>query len=216
MQLKKVHTKIDSLQKKHGEKNLCAIYGAGCIRNPKVMFIFMNPTAKNISAHKTWKGMRAPWLGTKNVWKLFYKTSVISKILFEKIKTLNQREWTQTFALQLYTEIANKKVYITNLAKCTQLDARPLKNYVFENYLEILYKEIEHINPKIIITFGNKVSSIILRKPITVSSYTNTKHETLQIKDRLFSIYPVYYPVGQGMRNMSRAIQRIRYIIKGR
>jgi len=49
---------------------LNAIYGAGKIENLKVLLVFMNPTAKNISAGKDWKGLKAPWLGTKHVWRL--------------------------------------------------------------------------------------------------------------------------------------------------
>ena len=73
MQIKSLHKKIDLLQLLYGDSSLQAIYGAGCINKPKIMFIFMNPTARNITADKNWRGLRAPWLGTKNVWGIFYK-----------------------------------------------------------------------------------------------------------------------------------------------
>lgn len=38
--------------------------------------------------------------------------------------------------------------YVTNLAKCTQLDARPLPDSVYKEYLALLYQEIDLIRPK--------------------------------------------------------------------
>lgn len=123
MQLEILHKKFNSLQLLYGDRSLKPIYGAGCLKNPKVMFIFMNPTAKNISAHKSWKGLRAPWLGTKNVWNIFHELKLLSGASFKKIQKMGPGEWTIDFASSIYSELKNKKVFITNLAKCTQLDA---------------------------------------------------------------------------------------------
>jgi hypothetical protein len=65
-QVTQLHQSIDKLQDRFGAKGLCSIYGAGCIDNPKAMFVFMNPTSKNVSVYQSWQGLRAPWLGTKN------------------------------------------------------------------------------------------------------------------------------------------------------
>lgn len=121
-------------------------------------------------------------------------------------------DWTEEFAEQLYTEIAKKKVYITNLAKCTQADARPLKDKVFKDYLAYTREEIAALKPKNIITFGNQVSSIVLEKPIKVSEYKNKDHEIIKITSTSYKVYPIFYPVGQGMRNMPLAIERIKQI----
>lgn len=59
--------KIDELQPLYGDASLKSIYGAGCIKRPKAMLVFMNPTGKNVSARSDWKGIRAPWLGTKSL-----------------------------------------------------------------------------------------------------------------------------------------------------
>jgi DNA polymerase len=113
----------------------------------------------------------------------------------------------------VYKEIASNNVYISNLAKCTQRDARPLPDKVFKEYLDLIYEEIDHIQPQHIITFGNQVSSIMLNKKVTVSSYVKNDHELLKIKKRNYKIYPTFYPVGQGMRNLPKAIERIKDII---
>lgn len=51
-----------------------------------------------------------------------------------------------------------KKIFITNLGKCTQIDARIIPNEIYKEYLSLLFKEIDIIKPKIIITFRNQVS----------------------------------------------------------
>ncbi len=214
MQVRKLHYKIDSLQGVYGDRNLKSIYGAGCIYKPDLMMIFMNPTGKNISAKKEWEGIRAPWLGTKNIWKLLYNTGLVSKNNFEKTQKIKSDKWNCEFAAQIYRDIESKECYITNLAKCTQTDARPLKDDIFRKYLNILKQEILFIKPKKIITLGNQVSSIILNKPISVKNYKKNQAEKLVIENQNFSVYPVYYPVGQGMRNMPLAVKKIKNYIK--
>ncbi len=61
------------------------------------------------------------------------------------------------------------KYFITNLGKCTQVDARGLSDNVYKEYLKLLEKEIEIVNPKVTILFGNQVSSIVLDRKISVS-----------------------------------------------
>ena len=213
LQLHKLFKPFDNLQKKFWDENLNSIYGAGCIDKPDLFFIFMNPTGKNISADKNWHGLQAPRLGTKNIWKLFNKTWIISKNIFEQIYSMKSIDWKPEFSFDLYTKLAQDKIYITNLAKCTQTDARHLHDSVFKEYLELIYQEIDIIRPKKIVCFGNQVSSILLGKNIKVSDYQKDEFEELKIKDKIYKVYPSFYPVWQGMRNMDKAIIRIKSII---
>lgn len=213
IQVTKLHKQFDELQNIHGSKNLDSIYGAGCINNPDICFVFMNPTGKNVASSKEWKGLKAQWLGTKNIWKLLNSLNLIDKEIFNKTQSLNPNEWTYKFAYELYQDMNNKKIYITNLGKCTQDDARPLSNKVFYDYLELLKKEIDIIKPKKIITFGNQVSSILLNENISVSKCRKQSF-TKTINGHDYKIYPVFYPVGQGMRNIPIAIEDIKYIIE--
>ncbi len=214
MQIKDLNGKFDKLHLRHGDSSLRSIYGAGRVKKPIAMFIFMNPTGKNVSSCGDWTGIRAPWLGTKNIWKLFRRLGILSDEHFRETQELRPSEWSPNFALAVYKELAKNKVYVTNLAKCTQVDARPLKNSVFEDYLELMLEEIAFVRPKNIFTFGNQVSSIILQKQISVSGYKGTRKETLGIGGSKFSVYPVHYPVGQGMRNMPLAAKRIASVIR--
>lgn len=209
LQLTSLFNSFDSLQKQFGDKKLSTIYGAWCINKPNLFLIFMNPTGKNISADKKWIWLKAPRLGTKNIWKLFKQSWIISEAIFDKIYWMQTTERTPQFCLDIYRNLSKNKIYITNLAKCTQIDARPLHNNIFKEYLELIYQEIEIIQPKRIITFGNQVSSILLWKNIKVSDYTKNEYEELQLKNKAYKVYPTFYPVWQGMRNMDKAITRL-------
>lgn len=202
------------LHAKYGHTSIKMVRGAGKLCCPKIMLIFMNPTARNVSAGSEWKGIRAPWIGTKQVWQMLARLGLVDKSFISKICNLHPEEWNEENALQLYKHIADCNIYITNMASCTQPDARSLPNTLFKEYLSIIFKEIEIINPTKIITFGNQVSSILLQKNISVSNYSQKEFETLNVKNKLFNIYPTYYPVGQGQRNLLKAIKRIRFLIK--
>lgn len=214
IQLVHLFAAFDALQHIHGDKKLCSIYGAWCPKRPKLFLLFMNPTGKNISCGKEWKWLRAPRLGTKNIWKLLTAIWVISKNTFGQIQKKKPSERTEKFSLEVYQEIAKNGIYISNLAKCTQTDARPLKDSVFKEYLSLIYDEIDYIQPLHIVSFGNQVSSILLNKKVTVSGYKNSEHELLQIKKHAYKVYPTFYPVGQWMRNLPKAEKRIHAILQ--
>ena len=103
------------------------------------------------------------------------------------------------------------KYFITNLGKCTQEDARELPDSIFEKYLNLLEKEIEIINPKIIILFGNQVSSIVLNEKISVSKCRKKLFEK-NINGKKYNCYSVFYPVGNGSFNIDKSIEDILYI----
>jgi len=154
LQLPHQFKELNRLQQLHGDPSLLPVYGAGCLDRPKIMFLFMNPTGRNITAYPEWQGIRAPWLGTKNVWKLFYQVQLLPVDLFTQTQTLKPAEWTEALAEQLYRSLAEHGVYVTNMAKCTQVDARPLPNTVFKDYLPQTYEEIDELNPERIVSFG--------------------------------------------------------------
>jgi uracil-DNA glycosylase len=212
MQIEELKANFDILQKRFGDPKLSSIYGAGCLQEPDTCFVFMNPTGKNVAADPKWQGLRAPWIGTKNVWKLFAKLNLISQDLFQSIQTMHATEWTPDFAQRVYQSLADRRLYITNLSKSTQTDARALPSRIFREYLPGFHQEISIIKPKRIIAFGNQVSSIILDEDIKVSE-VRKKAFPLRINQTSSSVYPTYYPVGQGMRNIDKAVEDIQWII---
>ena len=212
MQLETLNEEYDRLQKKYGAKELDSIYNGGCSNNPNICFVFMNPTGRNIASSKDWHGRKSPWIGTKNIWDLFYPLGLINSDTYHAIKSKKGSEWTPAFADEVYKDITNHKIFITNLGKCTQVDARELPDDVYKKYLHLLEKEISIINPKVIILFGNQVSSIVLDKKISVSK-SRKQLFTKSIDNKEYDFYSVYYPIGNGRFNIDKSIEDIKWII---
>lgn len=212
MKIEDLKKEYDKLQLKYGVKELDPIYNGGCENNPDICFVFMNHTGRNVASLKTWTGRKSPWIGTKNIWKLFKEVGLLSENIYKDIQSKKPKDWDYEFSDYVYEELTNNKIFITNLGKCTQIDARPLSDEVLKKYLELLFKEIDIIKPKVIITFGNQVSSIILNKKISVSENRKVCHELVVGKNK-YKVYPVYYPVGNGIFNIDKSIEDIKCII---
>lgn len=207
--LEELVKKYDKLQKKYGDPKLDSITFGGCVENPDICFVFMNPTARNITSSKEWKGIKSPWVGTKNVWDLFFKLGIVDNDIYKKIKSIRGKDWTYEFAEEVYEQVASNRVYITNLAKCTQADARALPDSVYKNYLDLFFKEMKIVNPKKIILFGNQVSSIVLGEKVSVSQVRKKEF----LLNNKYKCYSVYYPVGNGRFNIDKSIEDILYIM---
>lgn len=211
MTLEELKKDYDKLQKKYGAKELDSIYNGGCTENPDICFVFMNPTGRNIASNKNWKGIKSPWIGTKNIWDLFFQVDLLDENVYQEIKNKKGSEWTEAFASEVYDNVAKHKYFITNLGKCTQVDARPLPDSIYKQYLNLLYKEIEIIHPKVIVLFGNQVSSIVLGEKVSVSQCRKQKFEK-KINNNKYDFYSVFYPVGNGRFNIDKSIEDIIYI----
>lgn len=212
MELEDLKKEYSKLQNKYGSKNLDSIFFGGKENKPMVMFVFMNPTGRNIASSKEWNGLKAPWIGTKNIWKLFYKLNLLDEDIYLSIQNKKSSEWTEEFANEVYDNVKKHNYFITNLGKCTQEDARVISDDVYKKYLKLFKKEIEIVNPEKIILFGNQVSSIVLDEKISVSEVRKKEFKKI-INKKTYSFYSVYYPVGNGIFNMDKSIEDIKYII---
>ena len=93
------------------------------------------------------------------------------------------------------------------------MDARALPDSVYKNYLKLFEKEISIVNPKVIVLFGNQVSSIVLDKNISVSKCRKECFEK-EINGKVYKFYSVYYPIGNGRFNIDKSIEDIKWIIE--
>lgn len=211
MDLEILKNEYEKMQQIYGDKTLKSINFGGCDTNPDICFVFMNPTSKNVASDPLWDGIRAPWIGTKNIWDLFVATNLFDIDIYNEIKSKKANEWDKEFAEKVYNEVKKNKIFITNLGKCTQIDARPIQNSVYEKYLSLLEKEIEIVNPKVIILFGNQVSTIFLKEKISVSQWR--KKEFIKIiNGKEYKCYSIFYPVGNGRFNIDKSIEDILWV----
>ena len=212
LKLEDLNKEYDRLQLKYGAKELNSIYNGGCSNHPDICFVFMNPTGRNIAANKEWMGPRFPWIGTKNIWDLFFAVHLLDEDIYRKIKAIKGSEWTPEFSNLVYENVKKHKYFITNLGKCTQVDARPLPDDTYKKYLKLLEKEIEIIQPKLIVLFGNQVSSIVLDQRISVSQVRKQVFEK-KIHEKTYPCYSVFYPIGNGRFNIDKSIEDINYML---
>lgn len=211
--MKNLIEQYDELQKIYGSKELNSVYGYGESHNPKIALVFMNPTKRNITSEKSWNGLRAPWLGTKQIWDFLEKCGLFSPDKNEEIKSKKPKDWTPEFCEYVYGEVKAQGLWITNLAKCSQDDARPLPDSVFLEYKDLLKEELKIINPQKIFLFGNQVSSIMLEQPISVSM-TRQQKFLLKIDGKVFESFAFFYPVGNGRFNQHKSIEDIKEILR--
>ena len=68
------------------------------------------------------------------------------------------------------------------------------------------------VKPKKIVVFGNQVSSIFLNRKICVNSVRKQEFN-IEIFNNNYPVYCVFYPIGNGMRNIDLAIEDLKYII---
>ena len=53
----------------------------------------MNPTGRNIASSKNWKGLKSPWIGTKNIWDLFVELDLLDKTNIKDYTTLKIKSY---------------------------------------------------------------------------------------------------------------------------
>lgn len=86
----------------------------------------------------------------ENIWTLFYNIVLRDEDIYKQIIEIKEIDWIYEFADKIYDNVTKYKYFITNLGKCTQDDAWPLKYEVYLQYLKLLYKKFEIINPRAI------------------------------------------------------------------
>lgn len=195
---------VHRLNKQHFPKNkLKPILGNGKIFRPKVMFTFINPTAKNISSNPKWNGPRFPFIGTKHVWRIFHKAGLFDDILMEKINETSN--WSLKFTNEVLEFLRKKSFYFTNIVKWTGHDAALPDSKKIRLFLPILRREIELVQSEYVVTFGlvpfekltgNKIKLIDYYSDVMKNN--KLKFYEVEINSAKTKVIPCYFPVGRG------------------
>lgn len=205
-----------TLHKKHyPNSTLEPIMAGGKLDRPKYMFVFINPTYRNISSDTSWEGKRRPWIGTKYIWKIFKEAGHFDEELLREIQ--KQKDWDIEFADKVYKHIEDKDFYFTNIVKWTGENADLPNVQKTKLFLPILLKEIEIVQPEHIITFGLIPFNALVGEKIKLSQYFGEvltlgklKPYNLNINETSYKVFPSYFPVGRG--NPKRAIKLLRML----
>ncbi|MEK7595094.1 MAG: uracil-DNA glycosylase family protein [Patescibacteria group bacterium] len=209
-----VYTKALQL-KNFPNSTLEPILGGGRLSRPKFMFVFINPTYKNISSDPSWVGKRRPWTGTKYIWRIFNKAGHFDNSLLQEIE--KTKIWSVDFADKVYSHLSARGFYFTNIVKWTGENADLPDSQKVRLFLPLLKKELEIVKPSYIVTFG-----LIPFKALTGLDIKLRDYFDASIKLRLletfntnlvgdnFKIIPCYFPVGRG--DPKRAVELLRLL----
>ncbi len=218
------------------ENKLVPIMGGGKKRNPRVMFVFINPTGRNISSDPNWEGQRVPWAGTKQIWRIFHKAGLFDDALMKEIEST--KVWGTVFLDKVYRHIEEQGFYITNLVKWTGFNADLPNAKKINLFLPILRKEIQLVRPNLVVCFGLMPFTALTKEKIKLSDYyagalaskklksfplgvnfdkgsmdrEGVSKESVNKASIKTNVIPCYFPVGRG--NPRKAVDILRMLAK--
>ena len=219
LQLESILYQTEAMFVSHfGDHTLDSISGAGKIHRPRIALVFINPTHRNISTRKAWKGLKAPWIGCNNIWKLFADAGLIEHELYKEMLTYGT-DWTEEFSTHVYEHVYEKGLYITNIVKWAGLDAAlPEKNKV-KLYLPLLLDELRILKADKVVLFGQLTYDAVIKGlGISAPSYKELNESMLASNAYLGvgtdygTLIPCYFPVGQGIKNIHKAQQILEFV----
>ncbi len=211
-----LYNHIIELNKKHfPNSSLMPIPSGGELNIPKYMFVFINPTIRNISTNPNWKGIRAPFIGTKNIWRVFHKAGQFENNLMLEIE--KRKTWDESFAKKVYDFLKSKSFNFTNIVKWAGENADLPNRVKIKIFLPSLIREIEIVKPQNIITFGLiPYEALTLQKIKLEEYYQNCMRNEKASKTEVTigriqtNIIPCYFPIGRG--NPKRAVEILKLL----
>lgn len=210
--LQKLYQQIDRCLfcKKEGN-TLQHIHGYGVLR-PRLMFVLINPTYRNISSDPQYRGDRFPFLGVRQFWRVLADGGLVNrKIAFGLPRRL---EWTRTHTEQIKNELVKNKFFLTNIVKCCYCHSAYPHQKVITNQLKLLGQEIDIVKPEKIVAFGGLVYKTLTRETIKLSDYwKNGNKKSAEILSGLHvPVTPCYFPIGRG--NPRKAIKILKKLAR--
>ncbi len=215
-ELERLWRRVQELNHKYFPDNaLLPILGNGELKNPKIMFVFINPTHRNISSSKDWKGPRYPFVGTKNIWNIFYKAGLFDKELLDEINACST--WDVDFSNSVLQSLKKRRLYITNIVKWTGSDATLPDAQKIKLFLPLLEEEISIVKPEYVLTFGLIPFENLTKNKIKLSEYyersiRDGKLASYEVEINKFRtrVIPCYFPIGRG--NPKRAVELLKLL----
>lgn len=197
---------LDNLYKKVDNCKFCKrqnnqlnhIFGFGAIK-PKFMFILINPTYRNLSSDKNYVGLRFPFIGVRQFWRVLADGGIISKKVAYKLPL--RKEWGKDDTNNVKNEILKNEIFVTNIVKCCYNHSAYPSKEIIKQQLKIVGEEIKIVKPKRILAFGLLTYKVLTGSEIKISSAINNpnKFKNNEILSKLnVPVIPCYFPIGRG------------------
>jgi uracil-DNA glycosylase len=190
------------------------ILGGGKESKPKVMFVFINPTHRNITSSPKYKGPRYPFAGTKEVWKVFFNAGLFPHDLMEQV---NLNKWDQELIDSVLIFLRKSGFYFTNVSKCCNYNADLPNSQKIKKGEKLLFEEIEIVRPELIVTFGLIPTKVLTGMNLKLCDCLgeirrgkDITRKSISIMGKNYPVIPCYFPVGRG--NPSKAVEILRHI----
>jgi len=195
---------IDATKERYfPQDDLHPVPGGGKAPCPKIMGIFINPTARNISSYDTWSGPRYPFVGIKSLWRVFHKAGILDPVTMGTIES--SQHWATDTATAVLNALDKAGVYLTNIVKRSYRGPQLPDKGMVKMFLPILLKEIEIVQPLCIVTFGGFPFFYLTGNRLKLDEYYRSINEkdplggfSLPICSRSCRVVPCYFPVGRG------------------
>lgn len=214
--IKSLWEQVHKLHRRHfPNHHLAPVLGGGQTVNPEVMFVFINPTARNISSDPNWPGPRFPFIGTKPIWRVFHRAGFLDSVLIRRIE--QNSLWSIGLAEEVEEFLRKKGLYLTNLVKWTGPDGSLPDKKKIALFLPLMIREVELVAPRYIVTFGSLPFEYLTGRKIKLSDYYDEISlsgrlvpQSVRIGNFVAEVVPCYFPVGRG--NPARAVEILRLL----
>lgn len=206
-ELKKLYLSVDKCKFCKKDKNpLQHIYGFGAL-NPRLMLILINPTYRNLSSDPKYVGVRFPFIGVRQFWKVLADGGLIDKKIANSLPP--RSKWKNEDTVKIQKALINNKLFLTNIVKCCYAHGAYPKKEVVRDQLKILKEEIKIVSPKKIIAFGTFAFKTLTGENIKLADCKNkSKTQTEKMSGLEIPTIPCYFPIGRG--NPKKAAEMMR------
>jgi len=192
------------------------ILGGGAIDNPDYFFVLINPTYRNITSDPNHRGLRIPFMGVSNFWRVLVEAGFLPREIYQ---TTEKRLWNCTDIHTVANTLKEVGLYLTNLVKCCANDASPPSVEAVKHHTEILMEEIQIVEPKLIVAFGLLPFQALTGQSIRLSDHLNRArrgdldfYETILNGSVAYKVFPTFFPVGRGKPKES--VELLKYLRK--
>jgi uracil-DNA glycosylase len=188
--------------------------GGGCVDQPRLMLVFINPTVRNLSARADWPGPAFPFAGKPRLWHILADAGLVSRDLPAQIAALGP---TPAMVERLMDETQRSGLYLTNAVKCVDDGANlPAAERVAASW-PLLAEEIAIVRPRYIVALGQVPFRALTGFTTRLADHLWAAHHgqlspfpSRPIDGRSYPVLACYFPTGRG--NPVAATQILRAI----